>query len=284
MEGFELTGFSIIMPAFHAAATIAQSVGSVLNGTFADFELLLIADDAADYRQALADSGISDPRLRYLQSGGVGTGSSHARNVGLDAAQYDFIAILDADDLFLDDKLQRIAPLVERYGFVSTALDVREAGRGHLRNVGAGEDKALTPAAYKFTNVSMDSMIAYDRRIIDPRYDESQDCLTDLDLILKLFAGFATCFHSGVPLHAYVKQSRSISIGTGASDRYRRMKRTLIERLESGHYPMRDPAGPEGFVRFLQASLRAEESFERAKLERPGLIFEDHLEPYLSSA
>lgn len=272
------------MPAFKAAATIAPSVRSVLEGTFADFELLLIADDGAEYAQILADQGISDPRIRFLQSGGVGTGSSHARNTGLDAARNAFIAILDADDLFLGDKLQRIAPLVEQHGFVSTALDVREAERSHLRFVGLGEEKALTPEAYKFTNTSMDSMIAYDRRIIDPRYDGSQDCLTDLDLILKLFAGFKTCFHIGEPLHAYVKQTKSISIGAGASDRYQRMKKTLIERLESGHYPMRDPSGPQGFVCFLKASLKAEESFEQAKAAEPGLIFEDHLETYLESA
>lgn len=272
------------MPAFRAEATIAASVASVLTGDFADFEILIIADDGTDYRKHLDEEGLTDPRLRFLSTGGSGTGSSRARNVGLDAAQSRYIAILDADDLFLKEKLAQIAPVVRTHGFVSTALDVRNAERGHLRYVGAGDDRLLTAAAYKFTNLSMDSMIAYDRHVADPRYDEGQDCLTDLDLVLKLFGSFDACFHLGTPLHAYVKQGLSISIGAGASDRYLRMKRIMIGRLMEGHYPMRDRDGAAGFFRFLEASLRAERDFAIAQGKTPGLIFEDHLEAYLDRA
>lgn len=277
------TEFSIVMPAYRSQDTIAQSVQSVLVDTHDLFEVLIVADDGEDYAAVLATQGIVDSRLKFLSTGAVGAGSSAARNVALDAATARYIAILDADDLFLDNKLAQISAAIVEHGFVSTALDVRDVDRGHLRNVGAGDDQILSPADYKFTNLSMDSMIAYDRNIIDPRYDESQDCLTDLDLVLKLFAGFDRCFHIGKPLHAYVKQLSSISMGAGASNRYTRMKHTMLERLKTNHYPMKDGAGPKGFSKFVSASLDAEQTFEAALLADPTLIFEDHLRAHLEN-
>lgn len=271
------------MPAFHAQQTIGQSVKSVLAGSHGRFEILIVTDDGEDYAEVLVREDIIDSRLKFLSTGEIGSGSSTARNVALDAASARYIAILDADDLFLDDKLAKIAPEVAAHGFVSTALDVRDVERGHLRNVGAGQNHALTPSKYKFTNLSMDSMIAYDRHVIDPRYDESQDCLTDLDLILKLFARFEHCYHIGAPLHAYIKQLSSISMGSGASNRYTRMKHIMLERLKTGHYPMIEDAGPRGFSKFIAASLTAEQSFERALGDDPSLIFEDHLARYLTA-
>ena len=47
---------------------------------------------------------------------------------------------------------------------------------------------------------------------------------------------------------------------------------------------MRDPQGAEGMARFLRISLRPRTSYPAALAERPGLLFEDHLEPMLRTA
>lgn len=276
--------FSVIMPAFKAQKTIAATVRSLLVQDVTDWELLVISDDGADYDAELADHRIADPRIRHLSTGALGTGSSNARNVGLDAACADLIAILDADDLMMPGKLTVMAKALEMHPLVSTGLSVTDSAGKPLRTVGVGPDQDLSPAAYKFTCFSMDSMIGYDRRQGDPRYDATLPCLTDLDLILKLFATRSHCFHLGAAWHVYVKQAVSISNGPGASDKMAETKSLLLERLRTGHYPMCDGQGADGFIRFLTLSLRAEADFGRALNADPCVLFEDHIEPFLKAS
>lgn len=276
--------FSIIMPAFRAQTTIATSIGSLLGQDFADWEAMVISDDGTDYAAVLASKGISDTRIRLLSTGATGTGSSNARNVGLEAATADHIAILDADDLMVPGKLTALAEALKTHTLVSSGLSVTDAAGNQLRTVGVGPDKILAPAAYKFTCFSMDSMIAYDRRLDDPRYDAGLPCLTDLDLILKLFATRTHCFHLGAAWHVYVKQTMSISNGPGTSAKIAATKLLMLDRLRDGHYPMLDDQGPAGFIAFLRLSLKAEQNFGEALAGDPALLFEDHIEPVLRAS
>jgi hypothetical protein len=265
------------MPAYRATGTIAASVQSVLAQDFAEWELLIVSDDGTDYGAVL---DLDDPRIRFQSTGVAGSGSSNARNVALEAARRDWIAILDADDRFQVQKLRRFANALKDNALVSCALDVVAPDGTRLRTVGARPNRVLTSDTYKQVNISMDSMIAYDRRALDPRYDANQPCLTDLDFLIKLMAGTETCFHIGTPLHTYVKQPVSISNGPGAVERMIATKQLILSRLESGYYSL-SPEAARGFVRFLETSLLAEESYEAALTERPGLLFEDHLETFL---
>jgi hypothetical protein len=127
----------------------------------------------------------------------------------------------------------------------------------------------------------MDSMILWDRRKTDARYDLELTNMTDLELLLQLFRSVPASYHLGTPLHDYLKLSVSMSNGPGVTDKMIRSKREILRRLETGHYPMADPSGPDGMAKFLRISLRAEESYPAAVTARPGLLFEDHLEPML---
>lgn len=272
---------SIVMPAYRAQATIARAVASALGQTMLDFELIIVSDDGADYEAVLGRAGIADSRIRYLESGLLGGGSPPARNVGLDAANYRLAAILDADDAFKPEKLAIMAPLAATHGLVSCALDVTLPDGTHLRHVGRGEDRMLGPGAYKFTNISMDSMLVHDRRRADPRYDPSLPCLTDLDFLLKIFAAVPACHHVGRPLHDYVKMPVSVSNGPGVTEKMVATKIEMRRRLQQGFYPLADPGGMAGIDRFLALSLKAEQSYcPRPDGDLPNL-FEDHLEPLL---
>jgi len=275
---------SIIMPAYGAAATLPGAVESVLFQAAGHLEIVVIADDETDYAAVLGRAGLDDPRIRHVRTGGTATGSANARNVGLEAARGDLIAILDADDRFLPGKLAAVCAALETASLVSTALSVATAGGASLRRVAAGPDSRIPAAEYKFINFSMDSMIAYDRRAGDPRIDATLSCLTDLDLVLRLFATRTHCLHLGAPLHEYRKQAVSISNGPGATDRFVATKRHLIAALAAGRYPMADPDAAAGFVRFLEISLEAEKRYAAAIDRDPGLIFEDQIEPLLIAA
>lgn len=96
---------SIIMPAFRAEDCIANAVTSVLSQTHSAWEIIVIADDETDYRSVLLSHGISDSRIRYFSSGAIQSGPNFARNVGLKHARGEWIAPLDADDVYYPKRL-----------------------------------------------------------------------------------------------------------------------------------------------------------------------------------
>jgi len=272
---------SVITPAYQAERWILACVRSVLAQTYEAWEHLIISDDGTDYEALLARAGIRDRRLKFLSSGTIGGGASRARNVALDRITTEYAAILDADDRFKPGKLTHAVDALQHHAIVSVALDEFDEADRRLRLVAAGVDRALSPGLYKWTCLSMDSMILWDRRKTDARYDLELTNMTDLELLLQLFRSVPASYHLGTPLHDYLKLSVSMSNGPGVTDKMIRSKREILRRLETGHYPMADPSGPDGMAKFLRISLRAEESYPAAVAARPGLLFEDHLEPML---
>ncbi|MEO5805545.1 glycosyltransferase family A protein [Devosia sp.] len=275
---------SVITPAYKAEPTIITTVRSVLAQTWPDWEMLIIADDGADYEKLLADVGLRDPRFKFLDSGKIGGGASNARNVALEQLQTGYAAILDADDRLKPQKLERAVAALEHHGIVTTALDVMDEGFNHLRDVGAGPDRTLTPSQYKWISVSMDSMLVWDTSKADGRYDLTMSNMTDLAFLLQLYRTVPASFHLGTPLHDYIKRAGSMSNGAKTAAGMIASKTTLLDRLGSGYYPLASADGAEGIEAFLHVSLQAEALYGAALAAKPGLLFEDHLEPMLAAS
>ncbi|MCL2352359.1 MAG: glycosyltransferase [Firmicutes bacterium] len=98
---------SVIMPARNAEKTVAASVRSVLAQTYRDFELLVIDDESGDATGALVSGLLAGlPNALYYRLDKRG-GRAFARNFGVSLAKGKWIAFLDSDDLWREDKLQR---------------------------------------------------------------------------------------------------------------------------------------------------------------------------------
>ncbi|HTN61255.1 MAG TPA: glycosyltransferase family A protein [Devosia sp.] len=274
---------SVITPAYKAEGTIVPTVRSVLAQTFPHWELVIIADDGTDYAAFLGQQGIADPRIRQLSSGRIGGGASAARNVALEQLATPYAAILDADDRLKPQKLEQAVAALQHHGVVSTALDVMDEQFNHLRNVADGPDRELTPGEHKWVNVSMDSMLVWDRREADGRYDVTMSNMTDLEFLLQLYRTVPASFHLGTPLHDYIKRAGSMSNGEKTAAGMVASKTTLLERLGRGYYPLA-AGGVDGMAKFLTVSLEAEKHYGAALAAQPGLLFENHLEPRLAAA
>ncbi|WP_414754035.1 glycosyltransferase family 2 protein [Anabaena sp. CCY 9910] len=94
---------SVIIPAYNAERTILETISSVQQQTFSDFELIIINDGSTDRTLELIQN-IQDERLKIFsyENGGLPV----ARNRGISLASGEFIAFLDADDLWTPDKLE----------------------------------------------------------------------------------------------------------------------------------------------------------------------------------
>lgn len=107
---------SILMPVYNARATLEHSVGSALEQSCPDWELIMIDDGSTDgSAERAAELAARDPRLRLLIPGG-NHGAAAARNHGLAQARGRYIAFLDADDRWHPDKLSRQLDFMQRTG------------------------------------------------------------------------------------------------------------------------------------------------------------------------
>jgi len=94
---------SVVVPAYNAQSTILETINSVLQQTFCDFELIVINDGSTDTTLELL-STVKDERLKVFsyQNGGLPA----ARNRGIVRSTGEFISFVDADDLWTPDKLE----------------------------------------------------------------------------------------------------------------------------------------------------------------------------------
>ena len=93
---------SVIIPFFNQVDWTVEAVQSALNQSFQDFEIILVDDGSNEDLQPLM--ALQDERIQYVRQ--LHQGPSAARNHGLDLAEGEYIAFLDSDDLWVQDKLK----------------------------------------------------------------------------------------------------------------------------------------------------------------------------------
>lgn len=96
---------SIITPVYNAARWLPKTLASVRAQTYSNWEHIFVDDGSTDSSRAIIeDAAREDSRIRLLRTP-HNSGPSSARNIAIDAAQGRFLAFLDADDLWLPQKL-----------------------------------------------------------------------------------------------------------------------------------------------------------------------------------
>lgn len=114
---------SVIVPVYCCEKYISETIESVLAQTYPNWELILVDDCSPDGSAAIiAEYQKTDSRISYIKQPQNG-GAALARNKGLSAAQGRYIAYLDADDLWVPEKLERQLRFMEINGAVFTCCD-----------------------------------------------------------------------------------------------------------------------------------------------------------------
>ena len=105
---------SIVMPAYNAERFLPQAIDSVLAQTYPDFELLVVDDESNDRTpDILQEYARKDSRVRTLRL--PHGGAIVARNTGMALSSGDFIAVMDADDVCCEHRLQRQVQVMRRF-------------------------------------------------------------------------------------------------------------------------------------------------------------------------
>lgn len=97
---------SVVIPTYNRAQFLIQSVESVLTQTYKDIEILIVDDGSTDNTEILVKQKYSDnEKVKYLRQ--KNRGAAAARNYGIREARGEFFALLDSDDLWKPEKLER---------------------------------------------------------------------------------------------------------------------------------------------------------------------------------
>jgi glycosyltransferase involved in cell wall biosynthesis len=204
---------SVIIPYYRASQTIARAVESALGQTVRPYEILVVDDGSPDdARMATKEFGSSVTLIRKPNGG-----AASARNLGIEQAQGEWIAFLDADDYWEPAKLERQLASSEGVGLVGSRWYTQDPGKPRRmakiedpeffgRMLKARGSEAFRVAMNLFTTVTLVRRNA----LGDQRFDSGLETAEDRDLWIRLVAS-TDVYLVPEPLATYVNWPGSLS-------------------------------------------------------------------------
>jgi len=107
---------SVIIPIYNGEKYIEATINSVITQTYKNWELIIVNNGSTDNSLSLASKfAQQDERIKVISLQDNSGGPAHPRNIGINASNGSLIAFLDADDLWLETKLEKQVEALEDY-------------------------------------------------------------------------------------------------------------------------------------------------------------------------
>lgn len=220
---------TVVMPNYNGHRFVEQAIDSVLNQTYPNFELLVVDDCSKDDSlQLIQQKAKSDDRIRVIALE-HNAGVANARNVGIKEAKGEFIALLDNDDLWTDDKLERQLALANKGAdIVYCSYDFIDEQNNSIKK------PFVVPQQTNFNKMLASSVISCSTSFIKTELMQAQPFNPDFyheDYVLwmELLRVCPTAFGDQKVLMHYrqVTGSRSNKKGNAAKERWNTYRKAL---------------------------------------------------------
>ena len=210
---------SVIVPVYNDQDYLEECVDSVREQTFPDWELILVNDGSTDGSGELCRTMAGeDCRIRVYDKANGGVGS--ARNIGLDAADGEYVTFLDSDDSYLPEHLETLLQLTE-----DTGADVVASGMKLIRPDGTVEKEIrLSAGVYTGTEEILSAYLLssgqiyggcnklFSRKTISDIRFTSFRCAEDALFCVEALSRCGTYAVSDAPGYCYFKRSDSVTL------------------------------------------------------------------------
>jgi glycosyltransferase involved in cell wall biosynthesis len=185
---------SIVVPAYNTAPYIAETLSSVLAQSFDDYEIIVINDGSPDTPALESAIHPFRDRIHYIVQDNRGL--SGARNTGIAAARGEYIALLDSDDLWEPDYLDRQLEVMRRdpglavvYPNAVTFGDRMRSGRLFMEQFPSSGPVTFESLVRQECNVMVSVLARREVLIAAGLFDESLRSSEDFDLWLRVVQG-----------------------------------------------------------------------------------------------
>jgi glycosyltransferase involved in cell wall biosynthesis len=228
---------SVVMAAYNAEKYLKEAVDSILNQTFEDFEFIIVNAGSTDGTQTILDS-YQDLRMVIINDHYIGR--SEARNKAIKLSKGGYIAIMDADDIALPERLEREVKFMDRHKEIAIVggyyFFINENGKM------VGIDKVLTESDEIKERLPIANTFGHSTVMVRKScfeyvggYREELKGAEDYDLFLRLSESFKLA-NLKEPLCKWRINPSSFSLtNKNELDRYARLVRELAkERREFG--------------------------------------------------
>lgn len=225
---------SIITPVYNAERFIKETIESVQSQTYKNWEMILIDDCSIDSSAEIIKDFIKfDNRIIYVKLEQNG-GAAVARNVGLDLAKGRYIAFLDSDDMWKEEKLEKQIYFMKKnkYGFTFTSYEIM------YENGSVASKVVNVPKKIDYNGLLKNTIIGcltvvIDRELIGdfrmPLIRKGQDTATWLSILKKY--EYAYAINETLAYYRVVK-------GSVSSNKIEALKRTWYVYRHIEHIPL----------------------------------------------
>jgi len=231
---------SIIMPAHNAEKTIQMSIDSVLGQTFKDWELIIIDDGSCDGTAEIVKASAETDRRIILLTNESNSGVSQSRNRGMGYAKGKWLAFLDSDDLWHEQKLENQLRFIKETGavisYTSTSY-MTEEGKAYNYILQA-EKKLSYKTLLKRNLMSCSSvMVKRDMMLSFPQGNLHEDYVVWLRIVRE--TGFAYGLDEPLLIYRKVSSSKSSKRIASAKMLYNAYRQAGCGMVGSGFLTLR---------------------------------------------
>jgi glycosyltransferase involved in cell wall biosynthesis len=195
---------SIVIPLYNKERFIKETLDSVFNQSFTDYEIIIVNDGSTDSSVFIVNA-IGDQRITVLSNQNKGV--SHARNFGISKANSDLIALLDGDDLWEPNHLENLYNLYEKFpdcGLYATAYNKKYFNGEKIKASYNGLAKEYFGIIEDYFSASIKDSIAWTSAVLIPMktfrkvgvFDEEMRSGQDTDLWIRIALKDSIAFSS----------------------------------------------------------------------------------------
>ncbi|MEJ8801774.1 glycosyltransferase family 2 protein [Pontibacter sp. H249] len=204
---------TVLMPAYNAEEYISDSISSILNQSFSNFDLMIINDASTDNTEKIILS-FTDKRIKYYKN------EKNLRlvstlNKGLDLISTPYVARMDADDLSHPKRLEKLFEHLTKnpaVDFLSSSLELFGSEKG-IWSLPLSDDKCK--ATLLFRSCLNHAASIYKKSFLDRnnlRYRENHIYMEDYDLWYRAFRQGAVFKNIDDVLYSYRREEHNVSI------------------------------------------------------------------------
>ena len=191
---------SIVITAYNYAQYLPLAIRSILNQTCNDYEVIIINDGSTDNTDEVVEEFLANQRVQYIKQKNFGQAA--AKNRGIRNSTGEFIAFLDADDLWRKDKIEKQIVLVKNphIGVVYSKMRIMNS-EGEIKDVQPGRG-VFSPQSGKVTDALLvDNFLPFSSVIVRKEclnkigaFNESYQMGIDWDLWLRISLAYEFAF------------------------------------------------------------------------------------------